>query len=166
MGATSAMIRHGVDVENILASWGFQERLGAAVGTIACASAANVFLTPVHFGAVIYGVKGFETAARQMLPHVTEAWQEDYQLHMAERTKIRSNGDGDDRSKSTEGEENSNEEETETEYMENRLVKTLGMILLIYSLSVSMYALRLMGKTVIKDKQEPEEHVQEVQEEE
>jgi len=146
IGFASIMISKGVDIESILVSWGINEGLGGAVGTIAASSAGNICFTPLHFGAVIYGIRGMENIAHQVRPHVAEAWKEEYYEHRrkellaVKKKNIASYED---------------EEDSEKKFMEDGIMKTIGMCLLMWSVCVSMYSIRIMGEAVTKGKEKP-----------
>jgi hypothetical protein len=150
MGATSVMIKQGIDIESIVANFGISEGVGEAVGTLAGASAANALFTPLHFYSVIYGIRMMENTARQLRLHVPE---EVYEGYREQRMKKRMEREGGDASSGR----SDNSWEQEKEQMENGVVRMIGLLLLFYSFGVSMYALRLMGQTANKEKEESEQ---------
>jgi hypothetical protein len=150
MGATSVMIKQGIDIDSILASFGASEGVGEAVGTIAGASALNAFFTPLHFYSVVYGIRMMENTAHQLRLYVPEEFYERYREQRMER-------EGGDASSGR----NDNSWEQEKEQYENGVVRMMGLLFLLYSFGVSMYALRLMGKTANKGKESPAEPDQE-----
>jgi hypothetical protein len=158
MGATSVMIKQGIDIESTLASFGISDGVGEAVGTIAGSSAANAFFTPLHFYSVVYGIRMMENTARQLLLYVPE------EVYREQRMKKRMEGGEQRMKKRMEREEgdasssrSDNSWEQEKEQMENGVVRIIGMLFLLYSFGVSMYAFRLMGQTANKGKEEPAE---------
>jgi len=167
MWGSAYFVRQGVDVQGILAGWGIDEGYGEAAGTIAGAATVNAFLTPLHFLAVAYGVKGIEWEAKRMaespdLIQYVEMYRKGAREGRAEREAERKeqggndykNDDREDRGK----EEEEEEEEPVKEFLENRAVKAIGMLLLFYSLSVSLYAIRKLKETAEgKDKKEKKE---------
>ena len=138
------MIRKGVDIESMLVSGGMNEGLGGAVGTIAASSAGNICFTPLHFGAVIYGIRGMENITYQVRPYVAEAWKEEYYEHRRKEllpVKKKNIAIYEE------------EEDSEKKFMEDGIMKTISLFLLTWSVGVSIYSIRIMGEAVTKGKE-------------
>jgi len=163
IGVTSTMISKGLDVESFLTSWGISESLGGAVGTLAASSVGNIVFTPLHFGAVVYGIKGMEAVSQHVPPGVEEYLKEELKRHRASlleteaKTAVSLGKDGScsnsDTNKITSTGTKEEEEKAEKESIENGVIKMMGFLLLLWSLCVSMYSIRLMGKTATKKKE-------------
>jgi len=153
IGAASVLIRNGIDVEHALASWGMSESLGGAVGTVAASSVCNVFFTPVHFYAVIYGVRSIDDIACHVKSHMSDEWKQkiileerEYRQNHNSNSQKKSSYTDDKNGRKTNHDENN---DAETEFLkdrEDRIKEAFSIILMMWSLGVSLYAIRIMGK--------------------
>jgi hypothetical protein len=87
-----------------------------------------------------------ENTAHQLRLHVPE----DFYERLREQRMEREGGDASSGN-------SDNSWEHEKEHYENGVVRMMGLFFLLYSVGVSMYALRLMSQTAKKEKEDPAE---------
>mmetsp|Transcript_27405 Transcript_27405/g.49418 ORF Transcript_27405/g.49418 Transcript_27405/m.49418 type:complete len:376 (-) Transcript_27405:49-1176(-) len=124
IGISTALISNGVDLQSILAEWGIDGGLGDVAGTLAGAAVLNAFLTPVHFLACVHGNEYLEKAARTLAP-IVDGMDDD-----RGNGKRKANGGGEGNT-------------------EDSILKVVGLLLLLYSFGISMYALKTIGKKAV-----------------
>jgi len=123
IGISTALISNGVDLQSTLAEWGIHGGLGEVAGTLAGSAVLNTFLTPIHFLGCVHGIPYLEKAARTLAPVV-------------DRMDDQGNGE---RKANGGGEGNK----------EDSILRAMGLLLLLYSFGISMYALKTLGKKAV-----------------
>ena len=140
IGISSYLVHQGVDIGAYLSDWGVGESLGEAAGTAAAAAMGNIGFVPLHFYASVYGVRGLEGMLKAASKGIVDGKLE------AERDFRR------DYERDDEGDEERSEDgsrESEYERMSDGMMKSATLLLLMYSVMVSLYSFRLVGKKVI-----------------
>mmetsp|Transcript_32080 Transcript_32080/g.37710 ORF Transcript_32080/g.37710 Transcript_32080/m.37710 type:complete len:313 (+) Transcript_32080:92-1030(+) len=127
----TALAQHGVDLPALLASYGLEgSPLSASIASLAAASAANSFMTPVHFAAATYGTTSIEKLAESVSA----------QANMDElKAKHRKNPDFEETQYGEEYEEMLRKE------MEDSVLAGASLMLLGVSVVTSVYAMKVMG---------------------
>ena len=139
---TSAyLIHHGVDITAyLLSDWGaVGEGIGEAAGTAAMASVCNVIFVPFHFYSSVYGVRSLEGMVQSAAVGIVDGKIE------AEEEFRRDYGDEEDHD-----DKSGYRREEEYERIADGAMRSATMLLLTYSLVVSLYSFRLMGETATK----------------
>ena len=128
MSSAAAAIQQGVDLESLLTGWGLSSAAQGVAGTVAASSVGNLAFVPLHFYAAVRGVKGIEAWA--------QTWNNAYHVVMAEKDDPEYN------SKSSE------EKDKEDKKREDGILNYMTLILVFWSLGITLYGVRLMGKKV------------------
>lgn len=148
-----------------LSSWGgMVEGVGEAVGTAAAASVLNVFFVPLHFYSCVYGVRALEGGLKSLARGVVDAkidaereFRRDYHNpHInddddgGEGKKERNNNNDDDDESGYTG-------ESEYERIADGAMRSSTLLLLTFSLVVSLYSFRLMGEKATSPKSDDDD---------
>jgi len=156
---TAYLVQHGVDVGAYLTTWGvLGEGVGEAAGTAAAASILNLSFLPLHFYSSVYGVRALESrinaAAKGIVDGKIEAERNFGRDHIGcgnnEKEHIHNDDKSQERWDDGDRENESEYRESEYERISEGTMKTAIMLLLTYSLMVSLYSFRLFGKTAME----------------
>ena len=140
------------------------EGVGEAVGTAAAASVLNVFFVPLHFYSSVYGVRALEGGLKSLARGVVDAkidaereFRRDYRNpHInddddgGEGKKERNNNNDDDDESGYTG-------ESEYERIADGAMRSSTLLLLTFSLVVSLYSFRLMGEKATSPKSDDDD---------
>jgi hypothetical protein len=143
--ATAAVVRQGVDVVALLAGWGLTGEFSDALANLAGSGAMNVAFTPAHFGLAVYGTHAQEALAGKLVEaQATLKKQQQRQAESrGEKTKTK------EKEKAGAGEEEREEEdeEEEFEFDDKSVLGGMSMLLLVWTLMVTAFAMNEMKRT-------------------
>ena len=143
VGVAGCLVHQGVDVGAHLAAWGVGQGVGDVVGTAAAAVVGNVAFVPLHFYATVYGVRGLDATLRAATKGIVDG-----KIDAAREFRRERGRDGNEEGRwSEEG-----DRESEYERIADAAARSATLLLLVYSLLVSLYSLRLVGGTATASK--------------
>lgn len=160
---SSYLIHQGVDVSMYLSSWGgIVEGVGEAVGTAAAASILNVCFIPLHFYSSVYGVRALEGGLKSMARGAVDAKIEAERDFRRDYHNQDIGHDDDDGKKDKE--RNNNDEsgytgESEYERIADGAMRSSTLLLLAFSLVISLYSFRVMGEKATSPKSDDDNDI-------
>lgn len=138
MATLAVLIEQGVDVQGVLASYGFSETFGDDLGTAALASAVNVAFLPYQYWAMPQGIQWMERTSTSYAKHALVYQEEDQQK----------------------GQHGGRRQFTEDEFEENGM-NMLTLLLYLASITAAIVSMKKVGVTTFfggkHEKDQPEE---------